>query len=95
MKVGEGDIRLDIVVAPKGSRTRIMGVHDQRLKIQVAAPPIDGRANETLVKFLADILGVARAQIEIVAGISSKRKSVRIVGVTPHRVLVKLTPVER
>ena len=86
------DVRLEVVVAPRASRTRVMGVHDSRLKIQLAAPPVDNKANEALVRFLADTLGVARAQVEIIAGASNKRKTVRVAGVTETRVLVKLSP---
>jgi uncharacterized protein len=86
------DILLDIIVAPRASRSRVMGVHDSRLKIQLAAPPVDGKANEALVRFLADTLGVARAKVEIVGGPASKRKTVRLVGVPAHLVLVKLSP---
>ncbi len=83
---------LDIVVAPRASRSRVMGVHDNRLKIQVAAPPVEGKANEALVRFLADTLGIARAQVDIVGGTSSKRKTVRLADVAPHLVMLKLSP---
>jgi uncharacterized protein len=86
------DVFLDVVVAPRASRTRVMGVHDDRLKIQVAAPPVEGKANEVLVRFLADTLGIAKAQVDIVGGTSSKRKTVRLAGVPPHLVLLKLSP---
>ena len=58
------DLMLDVVVSVRASRTRVMGVHDNRLKLQLAAPPADGQANDALVRFLAEALQVARAQIE-------------------------------
>lgn len=85
-------MRLEVIVSPRASRTRIMGVHDDRLKIQLAAPPAEGKANAALVRFLAEILDVPKAQVEIVGGASSTRKSLRLVRVTAHRALVKLTP---
>ena len=90
----EGCVFLDILVAPRASRDRIMGVHDDRLKIQLAAPPVEGKANDALVRFLADALGIARAQVEIVGGPANKRKTVRLTGVPPHLVLLKLSPVK-
>ena len=86
------DLRLAVVVAPRASRTRIMGVHDGRLKIQLAAPPVDGRANDVLVRFLADCLEVARAQVEIIGGASSRRKTVRLANISSHHALVRLSP---
>ena len=86
------DLRLEVVVSPRASRTRIMGVHDDRLKIQLAAPPADGRANKALVKFLADTLDIPKAQIEIVSGATSTRKTVRLSQVPLHHAVLRLTP---
>jgi uncharacterized protein (TIGR00251 family) len=86
------DIILDVIVAPRATRSRVMGLHDNRLKIQLAAPPADGKANDALVRFLADALDIAKAQIEIVGGPASRRKTVRIVGVPLHKAVVRLTP---
>ncbi len=83
---------LDVLVSPRGSRNRVMGVHDNRLKVQLTAPPVDGKANEMLVRFLAEELRVARAQVEIVGGAANRRKTVRVVGVAPHLVLLRLSP---
>jgi len=85
-------LMLDVLVAPRASRNRILGVHDERLKIQLTAPPVDGKANDALVRFLADVLGIAKAQVEIVGGPANKRKTVRLTGVAPHLALLKLAP---
>jgi len=81
-----------VLVAPRASRNRILGVHDARLKIQLTAPPVEGKANDALVRFIAEELGVARAQVEIVGGAANKRKTVRLTGVAPHLALLKLSP---
>jgi len=73
-----GNWRLRLAVQPGASRTEQMGVHDDCLKLRVAAPPVDGRANDEVVRWLARHLGVPRAQLRIVAGESSRRKSVAI-----------------
>lgn len=75
---GPGDWRLRLAVQPGAARTMVNGVHDGCLKLRVAAPPIDGRANEEIVRWLARRLGLARAQMRIVAGESGRRKTVMI-----------------
>jgi uncharacterized protein (TIGR00251 family) len=56
------------------------------LKVRLAAPPVDGAANEELVRFLAKEFGVPQRAVEIVAGLSSRRKTVRVTGVTQEKV---------
>ncbi len=92
LQVRGDDLRLEVIVSPRAARTRIMGVHDDRLKIQLAAPPAEGRANKALVRFLADTLDVPRAQVELVGGASNKRKSLRLSQVSAHHAVLKLTP---
>ncbi len=75
---------LEIVVQPRASRTRVVGEHDGRLKIQLAAPPVDGEANDALLAFLAEALRVRRADVALLAGVSGRRKRVRIAGVAPQ-----------
>ncbi len=77
-----GGVVLDVVVQPRSSRTRIAGEHDGRLKVQLAAPPVDGEANAALVEFLARTLGVRRADVAIVRGETGRRKTVRVAGAT-------------
>ncbi|MEI7705505.1 MAG: DUF167 domain-containing protein, partial [Deltaproteobacteria bacterium] len=55
-----GGVVLEVLVQPRASRTRVVGEHDGRLKVQLAAPPVDGEANEALVAFLAGKLRVRR-----------------------------------
>ena len=88
---GDG-LLLDVLVAPRASRNRVVAVHDDRLKIQLTAPPVEGQANEALVRFIASELDVARAQIAIVGGAASRRKTVRIVGVPAQKIILRLLP---
>ena len=76
-----GGAVLEVVVVPRASRTRVVGEHDGRLKLQLAAPPVDGAANEALLAFLADALGVRRTALALLRGETGKRKSIRIEGV--------------
>jgi len=75
-----GAVLLEVLVQPRASRTRVVGVHDGRLKVQLAAPPVDGEANQALVDFLAGTLGVRRSDVSIDRGDSGRRKSVRVAG---------------
>lgn len=67
---------LTIHVQPKASRTECVGIHGDAVKIRVAAPPVDGKANEVLVAYLAERLDMAPSDIEIVAGVSGRHKRV-------------------
>ena len=58
--------------------------------MRVAAPPVDGAANAALVRFLADVLGVQKSSVDVVAGASRRRKRVAIAGLTPDQVIGRL-----
>ena len=77
----EGGVELLVQVQPRASRSRVVGEHGGYLKVQLAAPPVDGAANAALLELLADLLGVPRRQVSLVSGESSRRKRVRAVGV--------------
>jgi uncharacterized protein (TIGR00251 family) len=76
-----GAVVLEVLVQPRSSRTRAVGEHGGRLKIQLAAPPVDGEANLALVEFLAGELGVRKGDVVIERGETGRRKSVRVAGV--------------
>jgi len=71
-------------VSPRARRTRFAGVMgagaDAVFKIALAAPPVDGRANEALIGYLADVLDVAPSAVEVTAGEHSRNKVVRVKG---------------
>jgi uncharacterized protein (TIGR00251 family) len=76
-----GGCRIYLYARPRASRTKITGVHDGRVKIQIAAPPVDGAANAEVIKFLSSKLGVRKSAIEFVAGNTGKRKTIFADGV--------------
>lgn len=69
-----------VQVVPRASRSEIVGEHNGALRVRIAAAPVDGAANEELVKLLARALRLPRSSIEITAGHSAKLKTVRIAG---------------
>ncbi len=85
-----GAVVLEILVQPRASRTRALGEHDGRLKVQLAAPPVDGAANAALVAFLADALAVRKSDVAILRGETGRRKTVRVAGVTAARAAAAL-----
>lgn len=77
----EGDVLiLKIHVQPKASRDEVAGLHGDSLKIRITAPPVDGMANERLIRFLAKIFKVAKSGILLVSGETGRDKIFRIKG---------------
>lgn len=72
---------LDLHVQPGARATGFAGQHGDRIKLKLAAPAVDGRANDALVAFLAEHYQVAKRDVRIVAGLRSRRKRVVIEGV--------------
>jgi uncharacterized protein len=71
---------LELHVQPGASRSEFAGEHDGRLKLRLAAPAVEGKANVALVEFLADYFGVPKRNIRIAAGLKSRRKRVIVEG---------------
>jgi uncharacterized protein (TIGR00251 family) len=65
-------------VQPGAKRTEIAGVHGACLKVRLAAPPLDGKANAALRAFLAEVFGVPLRQVRLLRGEASRRKVVRV-----------------
>jgi uncharacterized protein len=70
--------RIEIRVQPRASSNEIVGFRDGVLRVRLQAPPVDGAANEALIRFLADEFGVPRRQIRIVSGSGSRNKIVEV-----------------
>ncbi len=75
--------RLRLRVSPGASRAGIVGRHGDAWKLRVAAPPEDGRANDAVVRLLADTLGLPRTSITLVSGHGGRDKIVELAGVDP------------
>ncbi len=75
-------VTLSVRIQPRASKNDMSLMEGGKLKIRLTAPPVDGAANEALVKFLADRFDVGRSQVEIVSGHTAREKIIRIDGVT-------------
>jgi uncharacterized protein len=73
-------ITLTLHVQPGAKRSEVAGLHGGALKIRLAAPPVEGRANEALLKFIAELFAVPLRQVELKQGAQSRRKVVAIIG---------------
>lgn len=82
--------RLRLHVVPRASRTCLAGIHDGRLKLQVAAPPVDGEANQAIVRWLAKALAVRREAVTLTSGASGRRKTVEVRGLSAEQVAARL-----
>ena len=80
--VGPSALRVRVHVQPRASRSEIVGLHGEALKVRLQAPPVDGAANESLVALLADRLGVPKRAVRVVGGATSRSKTVEIQGST-------------
>ncbi|MFW2368847.1 MAG: DUF167 domain-containing protein [Desulforhopalus sp.] len=74
--LADNSVLLKLYVQPKASKSRIIGLHDGCLKLAVAAPPVDGKANKQVLKFLATTLDIASRELSIKSGAQSRRKQV-------------------
>ncbi len=83
-------IQLSIKAQPRASRSEVAGLLGAELKVKVAAPPVDGAANEALVEFLAKTLGVPRRNVQLLRGASSTHKVFSITGIAPEAALPRL-----
>jgi uncharacterized protein (TIGR00251 family) len=79
-RVVPGGVELLVLVQPRASRTKVLGEHDGRLKIALAAPPVDGEANAALIDYLRELLGVRKADVELLDGQTGRRKRLLVRG---------------
>jgi uncharacterized protein (TIGR00251 family) len=87
LRASKEGLILEVVVVPRAKRSKFVGFHGGYPKIALAAPPIEGRANEELVAFLKELLGLPGRNIELVRGDTSRRKAVILRGIAPEKVL--------
>jgi uncharacterized protein (TIGR00251 family) len=79
-----------VLVAPRSSGDKLLGLHDGMLKVALTAPPVEGAANKALVAFLAKTLGVSKSSVRIVAGETSRKKTMSVEGIEPAEAIRRL-----
>jgi hypothetical protein len=73
---------VQVKIIPRSSKNQVAGYDRGCYKIKIAAPPVDGQANQGLIAFLAKKLGIAKSRVKIVSGEKSKQKKIKIDGLT-------------
>lgn len=88
--MGEEQARIVVRVQPNASQNEVLRFEDGVWHIRVTAPPVKGKANYALIKFLSEILGISKGNLTIEKGATSKRKIIDIDGLTQNRVMEQL-----
>jgi uncharacterized protein (TIGR00251 family) len=81
----DAGVLIRVFVQPRASKNEIVGVHNDAVKIKLTSPPVEGQANAALIEFLAEVFHIAKRNIILVRGESSRQKSVEIHGVDPQQ----------
>ena len=79
--------KIVVQVQPNSGQNQVLGFKNGVLHIRIAAPPIKGKANQELIKFLSDILGVSKSSLTIEKGMTGKRKVIGIKGLTQDQIM--------
>ncbi len=88
---GDG-VLVRVHVQPRAARTEIVGRHGDAIKIRLKAPPVDGAANEELLRFLAERLGLPRSAVALARGATGRAKTVAVSGRTEQAVSAAMVP---
>lgn len=83
-------VTLFIKAQPRANKNEIVGVHGPELRVKVTAPPVDSAANEALVRFLAEALGLPRNQVQLTRGAAARHKAVKVCGLKADEVKQRL-----
>ena len=90
LKEYEGGVVVEVVLQPRASRNELAGEQGGRLKIKVTSPPVEGMANRKLCEFLADLMGIGKQRVQVIAGQAARIKRVKISDVSLDEVKRKL-----
>lgn len=82
----DGRITLTLHIQPGAKKTEFAGLHGDALKIRLSAPPVDGKANEALIKFVAETLKLPKSAVSLKSGQTSRRKVLEVTGTTSEAI---------
>lgn len=92
---GDGGTLLRLYVQPRAAKTRVSGVYDGKLKLSIASPPIDGKANKEVIGFLAKTLGIAKKDLFLKTGANARYKVIAINCLSKEKVQTAIEPLLR
>ena len=84
------EIILKVYLQPKSSKNEVVGPYRDGIKVKITAPPIEGKANEAVIRFLAKELGVSPSSIEIIRGQHTRQKTLKISGYMDQELMKKM-----
>ncbi len=87
----EKQVKIVVRVQPNARQDEILGFKDDILHLKIAAPPVKGKANLKLIKFLSEILGISKSNLTIEKGVTERKKGIGIHGLTQTQVMERLT----
>jgi len=85
-----GGVRFAVHARPKAKKSAVVGVREGALDVRLAAPPVDGQANQELVRLLASVLGTTKAAVRLVRGSGSREKLIEVAGLAADDILLRL-----
>lgn len=86
-----GRLMIELHVVPGSKKTQVSGLHDNRLKIKISSPPVDGKANAEIIEFFASLFEIPKRNVELVRGELGRSKTVALSGITPQIFHSKIT----
>jgi uncharacterized protein (TIGR00251 family) len=86
----EGAVRFEVYAKPKAKKSRVVGERGDAVEVAIAAPPVEGAANEELIRFLASLLGVRKRDITLLRGETSHTKLLEVTSITPDELRARL-----
>ncbi|MGB6607203.1 MAG: DUF167 domain-containing protein, partial [Atribacterota bacterium] len=89
-KITGNDVKMKVKIVPGSSKNKIIGAYNNALKISIAAPPVEGKANKKCIAYLAKYFDVAKSKIEIISGQTGKNKLIKIYDISQEEFLDKI-----
>ncbi len=89
-KITGNDVKIKVKIVPGSSKNKIIGAYNNALKISIAAPPVEGKANKKCIAYLAKYFDVAKSKIEIISGQTGKNKLIKIYDISQEEFLDKI-----
>lgn len=87
-------VTIRVLVQPRASRTEIAGTVDGVIKLRLTSPPVDGAANALCIEFFAKLLKLPKSSVVIISGSTSRRKLLRLQGITSKQLLSAILPTD-
>lgn len=89
-QIKDNSFFISLLIQPNSKKTEIQGIHDNKLKVRIHSPPVDGKANEEVIRFFSKILEIKKSHIDIVKGHTDKNKLLQVFGISESALVEKI-----